>query len=140
MRFGLVMIGILVVLACHNRQGAVEEWHYDMTSSMSQMFTTPHECARAEQFWAGMDNARRSIGWNPGRVEQVWQSYLGDTGFTEFQALYCDGRFTTEANPERCDLFAEMDVPALNGTTAAVRSFHYGVVDYCITERIPPFQ
>ena len=139
-RFGLAVIGIFMVLACQGKQGAVEEWHYDMSSSMSQMFATPQECARAKQRWVGMDNVRSRIGRDPGRVKQVWQRYLGETGFTDFQAIYCEARFTTEANPERCKVFAAMDVPSLNGTTAAVRSFHYGVVDYCVTEQIPPFE
>lgn len=139
-RFGMAVIGILMVLACQGKQAAVEGWHFDMSSTMSQMFTTPQECARTKQHWARMDNARSSIGRDPVRVKQVWRRYLGDTGFTDFQAIYCEARITTAAYPERCEVFAAMDVPSLNGTTAAVRSFHYGVVDYCITERIPPFE
>lgn len=139
-RFGLAVIAIVLVLACQSKQGAVEGWHYDMTYTMSQMFATPQECARAKQHWVGMDNARSRIGRDPERVKQVWQRYLGETGFTDFEAIYCEARFTTEAHQERCEVFAAMDVPSLNGTSAAARSFHYGVVDYCITERIPPFE
>ncbi|MCY3692839.1 MAG: hypothetical protein OXI54_03065 [Chloroflexota bacterium] len=69
-------------------------------------------------------------------IDSIYQGWVGLTGWAEWQAGYCEGRYNAAHDPsEVCAVYSTIPVSALRGSSVS-----YGRVEYCIEHSIPPFR